>query len=109
MTVNDAGVKHAHYYERVKTRGHNRIYRCMDPDCHHYIRATLLKGKRVVCSLCRIETLIITGEDLKRKHFRCLNCSNTQEAITARNQKALVSDKMEEVFSKFTKYDPIEP
>lgn len=61
----------------------------MDPECPHYINANLLLGRRVLCSICKEGKLVVTSEDLKRKHFRCVDCSNTKEAIAARSPQKI--------------------
>jgi hypothetical protein len=46
-----ASLKHVHEYERSKTN--QRIYRCIHPECTHFIKRDLLIGKNVVCSKCK--------------------------------------------------------
>ncbi len=87
LTLVPNATKHMHFYERLRTVKGKRspFYKCMDPECPHYINANLLLGRRVLCSICKAGKLVVTSEDLKRKHFRCIDCSNTKEARAARN------------------------
>lgn len=86
--------KHLHIYERIRGKGGaNTRYRCIDPDCTHLQFATHIIGKRVLCSICKLNELIIKPDDVRRKHFRCLDCSNTKEAAELRTKKVLV-DKL---------------
>lgn len=68
---------HVHMYERVGKRGHDKIWRCADPDCTHTIKKELVLGKRSRCS-CG-DTFIIDHGAMQRKTPKCLRCRNTAE------------------------------
>lgn len=84
--------KHLHIYERIRGKGGaNTRYRCIHPDCTHYILAELLGGKRALCSICKTNEIKISDEDLRRKHFRCADCSNTKAAVEAREKQKKIN------------------
>lgn len=90
---------HIHSYERIRGKtGSNTRYRCIDPDCTHVTLMNLLPGKRAICSICHLNEILITPEDLRRKHFRCLDCSNTKAAAETREKKAKVASILNNVF-----------
>lgn len=73
----------AHKYRRSKlSRGTGTIvYRCVLPDCSHYILPHLLKGRKSVCWRCRPEHEFV----IEREHERMAkpHCS---KAIVRKNK-----------------------
>lgn len=63
-------LKHVHCYEWVLDN--HSLYRCIHPDCTHWRRKNLLRGKRAVC-LCGKE-FILNHDSLKLKNPHCNNC-----------------------------------
>jgi len=60
-------LKHAHTYERMK-KPKNEYYRCIHPDCNHYIHKEFMRGKRATC-ICGNEYFIsLTSLALKLPH-----------------------------------------
>ena len=84
--------RHIHTYVRYKRNQWKRkdLYRCNDPYCNHYAERTFIVGKASLCTKCKNE-FILTMEDLKLAMPRCINCSNTKEAIERRAARSLVS------------------
>ena len=65
---------HVHTYERMRKPKHE-YYRCLHPDCSHYIHKAFLSGKRALCS-CG-EEFILTIEDLRLKNPHCAFCGKS--------------------------------
>lgn len=83
---------HLHIYERLRGKGGTKTrYKCMDPDCSHTNFADIIIGKRVRCSICKEAELIVKPDDIRRKHFRCIECSQTAAAQKIRSRKEYVS------------------
>lgn len=90
---------HLHIYERIRGKGGANVrYRCLDPTCTHIQLSDLLEGKRVRCSICKNNELVVNGEDLRRKHFRCIECSNTKRALELREKQAKAASLMNTLF-----------
>jgi len=77
-------MKHYHTYERMKDR--REYYRCIHPDCSHYIKKTLLHGKRAAC-LCG-DTFILTHAQLRLRKPHCPNCPTRKDLKTRHVRKA---------------------
>lgn len=100
-------IKHLHIYEKRATRSKDwksQIYRCVDPDCPHYIRAEFLPGKRARCHVCGEPIIIKKDKDsqVKNKTITGLCCSKSDEAIAYRKaqqsiEKILGLNKVEGV------------
>lgn len=87
--------QHLHIYERIRGKGGMTTkYRCIDPDCTHREFANLIEGKRARCSICKVNEIIINRDDLKRKHFRCVDCSNTAAARLLKAKQDYVGGMM---------------
>ena len=69
-------LKHLHTYERMN-RPKDSYFRCIHPDCTHYIHKSLLSGKRASCS-CG-EEFILTLDDLKLKNPHCAFCGKNPQ------------------------------
>ena len=65
---------HLHMYKRHAEK--ERIFRCMDPDCSHYIDVGFLEGKRSACPFCT-EPFILTEVQLKNQFPRCDACKGS--------------------------------
>lgn len=70
--------QHVHKYQRVvfnrKGNGDYIVYRCMLPDCKHYLRAEMVVGQKSICPKCG-DVFIFGRADLERKKPHCLNCT----------------------------------
>lgn len=64
-----------HKYQRVKlgTKGFE-VYKCMKPNCPHYLRKELVVGKATECWRCG-QTVIMTQPMAKQKKPHCRNCT----------------------------------
>ena len=101
---------HVHTYIKYKPNKWNKhdLYRCDDPHCTHFDEKSAILGKATLCNQCGVE-FILTRESLRRIKPRCLKCSNTKEARTARAVSALIDSlSVEEVITRQDN-DPPEP
>lgn len=68
--------EHIHRYERVNLgkKGFT-VFRCIKPDCSHYIRKELASGKSCECNRCgRVMSLDNFSMSLVRPH--CVACTD---------------------------------
>ena len=68
---------HIHKYKRFKfPNGKKRGYRCMLPNCPHYIFEAMIVGKQSVCWRCGTTFTIdeVSGKQLK-PHCNCRNAA----------------------------------
>jgi hypothetical protein len=76
---------HYHKYERMTWPGGKIFYKCMEPNCPHYLpTANLVIGRESLCwgYLCN-KLVLITKEDIAKgvKHPMCSNCKEKRIAI----------------------------
>lgn len=72
-------LKHVHKYKRTKTPRGSIIYRCVLPDCTHYLGAHHIVGKRNICWVCGNQHIIYQDSNgvLARPH--CRQCTKTKK------------------------------
>jgi len=72
MTKSD----HIHKYQRVKW-GKNKtiVWRCMLPNCQHYLHSDFIVGKVSICHGCGSQ-YVITLEKSHRAKPKCDDCLN---------------------------------
>jgi len=100
-----ASLKHPHIYKRLK----KDYYRCVHPDCTHFIHKKLLLGKRAACTDCGGE-FILTYENLRRAACKCPMCSNTKESKMAQLASSVMEKILENNAIKDARLgEPIEP
>ena len=63
--------KHLHIYERIRERP--KYYRCIHPDCTHYMHRMYLKSKRATCYVCG-DSFVISPKILQYAKLRCEDC-----------------------------------
>jgi transcription elongation factor Elf1 len=65
---------HVHKYKRMRgMKKGSKWFRCMIPECNHYIRKQLVVGKKSICWVCNAEFIITEKEaELARPH--CKKC-----------------------------------
>lgn len=64
-----------HKYERVKLGAKKwEVYKCVKPNCPHWIRQELVAGKVTECWRCGQE-VVMTKPMAKQKKPHCLNCT----------------------------------
>lgn len=66
--------KHIHKYKKIKLGKDYIVFRCLLPDCSHYIRRELAEGKVSICNRCN-QPFIMT-KNVVRKHAmpHCDDC-----------------------------------
>lgn len=79
-----ASLEHVHKY----VKANKKLWKCNDPYCTHTMQFDLVKGKITRCD-CG-ETFILDREAMRRKHPKCINCSNTMKAKQHRNVKDVI-------------------
>lgn len=84
-------MSHVHAYHRKKL-GKSTIYKCMLPDCNHFIQKDLIEGRKCICSRCFFP-FVITKKILKncgaKPHCEeCYGLSNRDK------KKEAILDKM---------------
>jgi len=78
----ESNMKHSHTYESIRTRP--GFYRCIHPDCSHYINRIYMQGKRAQCKCGN--TFLLTSRKLQLKKPHCDDCT----------KGARIIDKLEE-------------
>jgi len=63
-------LRHTHTYERMKSR--KDYFRCINPDCTHFMHKEMMKGKRAICP-CGNE-YFLNAETLKLFRPHCAYC-----------------------------------
>ena len=81
-----AKAKHLHTYERIK--GRPEYFRCIHPECNHYIHRDLLPNKLAMCK-CNTE-FILTPQQLKLKSPHCDDCTNPKRGRKSTREKSIV-------------------
>ena len=78
--------KHLHLYKKVNISRSGEpfiVFKCMKPDCSHYIRVELVENKHCECNRCH-EPMIMTKSAMSLTLPHCSNCvkrKNTTEII----------------------------
>jgi hypothetical protein len=66
--------KHVHKYQRIKLPKGKFIFRCMLPDCSHYLFEEFILGKSSICWYCGNPfTIDKTQRERARPHCGCRN------------------------------------
>lgn len=64
-----------HKYERVRLGDKGfQVYKCVKPNCAHYLRMELVFGKLTICWRCGRE-VVMTKPMAKMKKPHCLGCT----------------------------------
>ena len=67
--MNDTKKKHTHKYMKVTFSSGFTVFKCMWPDCAHYVREELAEGRESVCWRCQdIMVLNTANMTLKKPH-----------------------------------------
>lgn len=65
--------KHNHIYKRTVLKD-SVVYRCMKPDCTHYLRDVFIEGRAAECPECH-EVFVLTKHLLHQRVMpTCPNC-----------------------------------
>lgn len=76
-------INHIHTYVRVSAKQ----WKCADPHCSHFTTAERVKEKASLCAVCKSREIILTRDKMRRAKPRCLECSNSREAIEFRKTR----------------------
>lgn len=89
LTENPDGTPHIHEFARRKdAQGKpSKYYQCRDPHCFAEYHKQKLKGKKSICAVCHKKELILDYEQLRRAEPRCLDCSQTKQAVSLKDKK----------------------
>lgn len=70
-------MKHTHKYLRVllnkKKKDSARVFKCVIPECHHFIAESLVEGRVTVCWVCN-SRFAMTKKSAKLMKPHCANC-----------------------------------
>lgn len=67
---------HVHTYRRILKRP--EYYRCVHPDCTHYMHRMYLPGKRTLCNKCQ-QPFILDWRALQLSKPHCDNCTKKRK------------------------------
>lgn len=82
MSANEKHVCTVHQYERSKVN--KEIYRCIHPQCTHYMNRAYLEGKLAICYGCK-NPFKLTWQQLRNKRPVCEFCSKSPKAKALRD------------------------
>ncbi len=88
-------IDHIHPFIFWKIYGDERVFKCAHPDCTETRVQSFLVGKRGLCSVCGINDIIYTPDDLRRSKPRCSDCSNTKANREKRKLKDTLASMLE--------------
>jgi len=82
--------KHTHQYRRIKQPPSNRIiYRCMRPDCNHYLTPEFILGKASVCWQCKTD-FVMDPYSTERQFPKCKDCRTKVTSFSIAKQERLL-------------------
>jgi hypothetical protein len=87
---------HIHKYER-KQLGNHTVFKCMIPDCPHYIRRELAENKISQCWRCN-EAFLMTKQSLKLVKPHCEKCTEAPRNKKLSRKRDKV-DRLKELLS----------
>ena len=90
--------KHYHCYKRMRER--KAYYRCILPDCSHYLHKMYLKGKRALCPHCA-SLYIIEGRILEHAMLHCESCTGVKKGSSLAKKAKSTLDRLSENINKF--------
>ena len=68
-----------HKYQRIEWgKNGTHVWRCVLPDCTHYLHKEMVKGKRSLCHKCGA-TFLMTTEHILREKPKCENCIDRKD------------------------------
>lgn len=86
-------INHCHTYALYKRRSgklaKDKVFKCLDPHCYHFLEYERVLGKASHCNACGAE-FILDYKALQSVYPRCLNCSNSKEARAHKAAAAIV-------------------
>lgn len=66
-------IKHLHRYKRTIIGRSYRVYKCVKPDCTHYIPLHMAENKACECNRC-FNPMILTKEAMRLAKPHCTDC-----------------------------------
>jgi hypothetical protein len=84
---------HTHLLQKV--RG-TKQYKCMHPDCSYLASREIVKGKRVLCPICR-ETYILEGPLLQLAKPHCKGCTKSPKQEKLNKLQSELDNVLEEI------------
>jgi protein-arginine kinase activator protein McsA len=73
---------HIHKYQKVKWgKKETEIFRCMLPDCSHYLHLEMALGKKSICHKCG-RTFTLGKGDIIKVRPKCDNCVRHKEVVS---------------------------
>lgn len=73
--------KHLHLYKRTKLTN-KTVYRCMKPDCSHFLHKELVVGKMAECPRCHEPFILSKANMSERTYPHCENCTEKKIETT---------------------------
>jgi len=78
-----------HQYKRIKQKPSERIiYRCMRPNCNHYLTPEFILGKVSICWQCK-EEFVMDPYAVERQFPKCPNCRTKVTSFAKAKQERL--------------------
>lgn len=79
---------HVHTYHRIKY-GKEFVWKCDHPQCSHFAREAIVKGKPCVCYKCGVNTFLLTADKMRRVRPKCDACQGIP--VTAEEVESPIS------------------
>jgi hypothetical protein len=85
-----------HKYLKAKTvKGERTIYRCMLPNCPHYVTEEFIKGRECICWRCG-DVFVISGRMHERTRPYCGKHNKVKESL----EKVIPSSNVDNLLKK---------
>lgn len=82
-------ILHLHKYKKVNLGNNYLVFKCIKPDCSHYIRMDLVEGKLCECNRCG-EPMMMNKISMQLTKPHCTECTKrkaqTKEKLDAISQ-----------------------
>jgi hypothetical protein len=79
---------HLHKYERITLGKNYVVFRCILPQCSHYVRKELAKGKACLCNRCN-NAMVLDTQAMSYQKPHCKSCTEHRDSSI---------DKLKELF-----------
>lgn len=71
---------HVHKLIKKKLNPTYAVFKCILPDCHFYINAMLIEGRRAICWRCG-EAFILTKVEADQVKPHCRECTHKRSVL----------------------------